>query len=86
MSNSRQNPRVAFQGARGAFSEEAAVKRAMVKAANLVVVVADSSKVGREHLISFAPLDSIDVLITDEEISPTDTSEFHDHGIEVVIA
>ncbi|MBT2267333.1 DeoR/GlpR family DNA-binding transcription regulator [Rhodococcus erythropolis] len=67
-------------------SEEAAVKRAMVKAANHVVVVADSSKVGREHLISFAPLDSIDVLITDEEISPTDTSEFHDHGIEVVIA
>ena len=58
----------------------------MVKAANHVVVVADSSKVGREHLISFAPLDSIDVLITDEEISPTDTSEFHDHGIEVVIA
>ncbi|MDJ0112937.1 D-beta-D-heptose 1-phosphate adenosyltransferase, partial [Rhodococcus erythropolis] len=49
-------------------------------------VVADSTKVGREHLISFAPLDSIDVLITDEEISPTDTSEFHDHGIEVVIA
>ena len=36
-------------------SEEAAVKRAMVKAANHVVVVADSSKVGREHLISFAP-------------------------------
>ncbi|GAA3182078.1 hypothetical protein GCM10020255_076580 [Rhodococcus baikonurensis] len=36
-------------------SEEAAVKRAMVKAANHVVVVADSTKVGREHLISFAP-------------------------------
>ncbi|NMD61862.1 UNVERIFIED_ORG: DeoR family transcriptional regulator [Nocardia globerula] len=67
-------------------SEEAAVKRALVKAANHVVVLADSSKVGREHLISFAPLSSIDVLITDEDITPTDTSEFHDQGIEVVIA
>ena len=37
-------------------SEEAAVKRAMVNSANYVVVVADSSKVGQEDFVSFAPL------------------------------
>ena len=37
-------------------SDEAAVKRAMVRSANYVVVAADSSKVGREDFVSFAPL------------------------------
>src|ERR1700758_3106619 len=37
-------------------SEEAAVKRAMISCANYVVVVADSTKVGREDFVSFAPL------------------------------
>ena len=46
-------------------SDEAAVKRAMVACANYVVVVADSSKVGREDFVSFAPLSSVDTLITD---------------------
>ena len=49
--------------------DEAAVKRAMVKAANYVVVAADSSKVGREDFVSFAPISSVDTLITDSEIS-----------------
>ncbi|MDZ4270206.1 MAG: DeoR/GlpR family DNA-binding transcription regulator, partial [Mycobacterium sp.] len=51
-------------------SDEAAVKRAMVRAANYVVVAADSSKVGREDFVSFAPITSVDTLITDPEISP----------------
>lgn len=55
---------VAFMGTNGISprhglstpdSEEAAVKRAMVRAANYVVVAADSSKVGREEFVSFAP-------------------------------
>jgi DeoR family fructose operon transcriptional repressor len=67
-------------------SEEAAVKRAMVAAANYVVVVADSSKVGREELVSFAPIDSVDTLITDSEIRADARSDFEDHGVEVVVA
>ena len=51
---------------------EAAVKRAMVACANFVVVVADSSKVGREEFVSFAPMNSVDVLVTDSEINPDD--------------
>lgn len=67
-------------------SDEAAVKRAMVRTANHVVVLADSSKIGREHLMSFARLDNIDVLVTDEDIDETDHKSLTDNGIEVVIA
>lgn len=66
-------------------SDEAAVKRAMVATANHVVVLADSSKIGREHLVSFARLDNIDVLVTDGEIDDTDRKSLTDNGIEVVI-
>ena len=67
-------------------SEEAAIKRAMVRCAHYVVVLADSSKFGREDLMSFAPIDRVDVLITDPELSPTNRDELTELGIEVVIA
>ena len=38
--------------------EEAAVKRAMTRSGQRVVVLADSSKIGRSHLVRFAPLDA----------------------------
>jgi DeoR family fructose operon transcriptional repressor len=66
--------------------DEAAVKRAMVNSANYVVAVADSSKVGREDFVSFAPLSSVDTLITDSEITADDRSQLTEQGIEVVIA
>jgi DeoR family transcriptional regulator, fructose operon transcriptional repressor len=67
-------------------SEEAAVKRAMVGSANYVVVVADSSKIGREDFVSFAPISRVDVLITDSEVSAADREQFSGHGVEVVVA
>jgi DeoR family transcriptional regulator, fructose operon transcriptional repressor len=67
-------------------NDEAAVKRAMVRAANYVVVAADSSKVGREDLVSFAPISSVDTLITDSEISAADRDELSASGVEVVVA
>jgi DeoR family fructose operon transcriptional repressor len=67
-------------------SEEAAVKRAMVRSANYVVVAADSSKVGREDFVSFAPITDVDTLITDTEISDDDRRSLTEHGVEVVQA
>jgi DeoR family fructose operon transcriptional repressor len=67
-------PDVAFVGTNGlsaAFGlstpdpDEAAVKRAIVRSARRVVVVADADKLGRELLVGFAPLADIDVLVTD---------------------
>jgi hypothetical protein len=65
---------------------EAAVKRAMVACANFVVVVADSSKLGREEFVSFAPIDRVDVLVTDSEITPEDRAELTETGVDVVVA
>ncbi|MCO7218250.1 DeoR/GlpR family DNA-binding transcription regulator [Klenkia sp. PcliD-1-E] len=65
---------------------EAASKRAMVKAAQRVVVLADSSKLGREHLVRFAAVDDVDVLVTDDEADPDVVSEIESHGIEVLTA
>ena len=66
--------------------DEAAVKRAMMQAARKVVVLADSSKLGPELLVSFAPAAAIDVLITDDGISDADRLAFEEAGIEVVVA
>lgn len=67
-------------------ADEAAVKRAMVRAAERVVVVADSSKIGRRNLLSFATLDAVDVLVTDGDLDGTDHRQLTEHGIEVVTA
>ncbi|MGV9797631.1 DeoR/GlpR family DNA-binding transcription regulator [Mycobacterium sp. NPDC003449] len=67
-------------------SDEAAVKRAMVRAANYVVVTADSSKVGREDLVSFATIGSVDALVTDSGIGAADRGQLTEHGVEVVVA
>jgi DeoR family fructose operon transcriptional repressor len=58
----------------------------MVRCANYVVVVADSSKVGKEDFVSFAPIGSVDALITDSELSDADRDEIAEQGVEVVIA
>lgn len=66
--------------------EEASVKRAMVRSAQRVVVLADASKLGSEHLVRFAPLDAVDVLVTDRAADPDVVAELEAHGVEVVLA
>ena len=65
---------------------EAATKRAMVRAAQRSVVLADSSKLGREHLVRFAALEDVDALVTDAEADPAAVAELEQAGIEVVVA
>ncbi|MCV7194417.1 DeoR/GlpR family DNA-binding transcription regulator [Mycolicibacterium brumae] len=86
---------VAFMGANGITldhglstpdADEAAVKRAMVHAANYVVAVADSSKLGQESFVGFAPVAEIDTLITDPGISDAQTRALTAAGVEVVLA
>ena len=66
--------------------DEAAVKEAMVASARRVIVLADSSKIGVELLVTFAPTNAVDVLITDDGISAHDRAELISTGMEVVIA
>jgi len=65
---------------------EAATKRAMVRAAQRVIVLADSSKLGREHLVRFAAVADVDVLVTDDGADPGVVTELETMGIEVLVA
>ena len=65
---------------------EAATKRAMTRAAQRVIVLADSSKLGREHLIRFADVADIDALVTDDEADPALIAELEQQGLEVIVA
>ena len=65
---------------------EAAVKRAMVATAHRVVVLADSSKIGKEHTVRFAELGDIDVLVTDDGIDPAAVAALDQLDVELVIA
>ncbi|GAC58316.1 putative DeoR family transcriptional regulator [Gordonia hirsuta DSM 44140 = NBRC 16056] len=91
----RMRASVAFMGVNGLSldhglstpdPDEAAAKRAMLSAANTVVVLADSSKFNREDLVSFGDLTDIDVLVTDAEADPSLMADLTALDIEVVIA
>ncbi|MFJ8363128.1 DeoR/GlpR family DNA-binding transcription regulator [Streptomyces sp. NPDC093984] len=65
---------------------EAAVKRAAIRAARRVVLLADSSKHGQEHFARFGNLGDVDLLITDSGLSPEDATAIERGGTEVVRA
>ena len=66
--------------------DEAAVKRAMIDAARRCLVLADSTKIGQEHLVSFARAEDIDVLVTDAPLPVRLATHLHDTGTEVDFA
>ena len=66
--------------------QEAAVKRTMITNARKVVVMCDSTKLGRDFLVSFAALDDIDVVITDPSAPQAFIDELRDHDVKVIVA
>lgn len=66
--------------------EEAAVKRALVNAAQRVVVLSDSTKFGRDATVSFAQIADVDVLVTDRDVSDDVRDAISGQGVEVVEA
>ena len=66
--------------------DEATVKRAMVRSARQVVALVDSTKIGQEHLVSFASLDDIDLLVTDVELPPALIDQLTTTETEVLVA
>ncbi|WP_328561000.1 DeoR/GlpR family DNA-binding transcription regulator [Streptomyces coelicoflavus] len=65
---------------------EAAVKRAALTAARRVVLLADSSKYAQEHFARFGALSDVDLLITDNGLTPEDAGDIERAGTEVVRA
>ncbi|TDF95474.1 DeoR/GlpR family DNA-binding transcription regulator [Paenibacillus piri] len=58
-------------------------KQAMIQAAREMIVVADSSKIGKLSLHLMAPISSIHALVTGKEASEYDLKPFQDNGITV---
>jgi DeoR family fructose operon transcriptional repressor len=65
---------------------EAAAKRAMIASAHQVVVLVDSSKIGQEHMVRFADITDVDVVITDSGITDADRAGIERQDVEVVVA
>jgi DeoR/GlpR family transcriptional regulator of sugar metabolism len=62
------------------------VKRAMIESANMVYLVADSSKIGKSSFASLGALSLIDYLITDSKINQTETDMLKKNDIKMIIA
>lgn len=64
---------------------EANVQNWMRNAAEKTVVLADSSKFGRNSLVKVCPVDNIDMVITDDGVSEEIISSFEKIGTELVV-
>jgi DeoR family fructose operon transcriptional repressor len=64
----------------------AETEQAMLRAAGRVIVVADSSKFGRKSLTLVAPLDAIDLIVSDSGLSAEWKQELESAGTRVVVA
>lgn len=65
---------------------EAAVKRALMRAARRTVVLADHTKLGRDDFAHVADLEGVDTLITDTAADPDVVSDVEAAGPRVVLA
>jgi DeoR/GlpR family transcriptional regulator of sugar metabolism len=60
--------------------------RAMAARADLVVVLADHSKLGRAGFVSIMPIDRIDILITGPSAPESIVSNLRGRGVQVILA
>ncbi|SOE21123.1 DNA-binding transcriptional regulator of sugar metabolism, DeoR/GlpR family [Spirosomataceae bacterium TFI 002] len=62
------------------------VKKAMIDAAEVVYLVADSTKIGKSALASLGALGLIDIIITDSGIKEKHVEVFKENEIEIIVA
>lgn len=68
------------------FYYEAEIKREMIRSARRIILVTDSTKLGKISITHFAGLNDIDTIITDEGITDEYRSVLSEQGIELLIA
>lgn len=64
---------------------DAMVKQAMLDQGKTIIMLTDSSKIGKSNFVSAGGLDKIDILVTDWEIADKTLSEIREIGIKVVV-
>ncbi|UCC87537.1 MAG: DeoR/GlpR transcriptional regulator [Anaerolineales bacterium] len=67
-------------------SDEVIVKRELVAHARRIIAIVDSSKWGRVGFVSFASMEQVDCVITDEGAPPDMVAGLRESGVQVVIA
>ena len=55
-----------------------------ISIADKTAVITESAKFGKRSLTRFAPLDDIDLLVTDDRLAPEDEAKLAGHGIDIV--
>ncbi|MFI9554284.1 DeoR/GlpR family DNA-binding transcription regulator [Nonomuraea endophytica] len=73
-------------GASAHHEGEASVNHLLVSRATQVVVVADSSKIGKRAFARICPLSEIDTLVTDEQLSNALFDQISEAGVKVIRA
>ena len=66
--------------------EDSEIKRAFIERAERVVVLCDAEKFGRRSLTLVAPLERIDVLVTDRAPADPLAAALHRGGVRIVVA
>lgn len=74
------------QGLTNNSLEESLLDREILRLGNEVIIVADHTKLGRVSTVFVAPLDVIDVLVTDALAPPEIVQSLRDQGLDVRIA
>ena len=64
----------------------AETRKAMIAAAHTRVALADHSKLGVETLFAVAPLDALDLLITDAGATTEQLAPLREQGVEIMVA
>ncbi|MDY0407114.1 hypothetical protein P5G51_018820 [Virgibacillus sp. 179-BFC.A HS] len=68
------------------YEEDGAIKREMIRHADQVILLADSTKFGKRLFHKISGLESIDMVITDKNPDAEMTKVLNDHDIEVIVA
>ena len=86
---------VAILGADGIDSEmgfytnlenEASLVQSMMKISKKIIIVTDSTKFKNNRFAKIADISDVDVIITDDGISPIDMQKINKQGVELIIA
>jgi len=62
------------------------LNKAIIQSAQKVIVLADSSKFGRKSFGRICAIDEIDIIITDQGITPYYKEEIEKLGVKLIIA
>lgn len=65
---------------------QAQMKKYMLSVADKVILLCDSSKIGKNSFIQFIPIDQIDTIITDDKLTDDFKERFEAKGVQVIVA